>query len=450
MASKRWLELRIALRLRRHRASVAWMRFREGPGPAKAQRPQAAPHGPIVLDDLSPDDYHGYGQPLTELPDVQDSVGPEPQDAAPPDPARQDHPDRAARLFPPTDPFGSAVRDALGPVLFADGVLALLAHCGTVTKVRPTHDWLRRTDELLTDAPAAPRALAGLLEAACAVPAYDTVGPLLTGAAWAACVSGDTVAILALGAAVRRRSRPSRRQPRWVRAGLDALATAAGQSSASLPRHRAPDGAAHDIRDLARTQLAQYYADRAAPPEDWRGVRIGPYMARVVVRSSGAPAMEFREAAGPVLSSIPKEVRREFPGPVAELTARHAAVRERVGALRERLTADLAARTPMPVREWRSDWLDDEVAGPLCGALVWEVRMGDHRTATGLPVRDSTGWKVLEVTGVSYAVPDGASVRLFQPTPPQAPWVARLQSLLVERGLSQPIPQLAARAGRAA
>ncbi|MCZ4101208.1 MULTISPECIES: hypothetical protein [Streptomyces] len=192
MASTHWLTPRIA-------AALSRPRFR-------ARRHGRPPSAPLDVPDATDSPSHDPAPPE-----------PEPHDAIPPAP---DLLERDARLFPAAEPFGGAVRDALGPVLFDDGVIELLAHCGTARKVRPTEDWLRETRYLLTGAPTGPRALAGMLEAACTVPEHDAVGPLLTGVAWAACTSGDPVAVLALGTAVRRRSRPSRRQPRWVRAGL--------------------------------------------------------------------------------------------------------------------------------------------------------------------------------------------------------------------------------------
>lgn len=74
--------------------------------------------------------------------------------------------------------------------------------------------------------------------------------------------------------------------------------------------------------------------------------------------------------------------------------------------------------------------------------------IGGDRRSTALPVREGGEWRLLGTGGVPYDLPGGASVRLFRPTPRQAPWVGNLQSFLVERGLRQPIPQLAAPAGR--
>ncbi|MCZ4123726.1 hypothetical protein [Streptomyces sp. H39-S7] len=257
MALTRWLR-----RIWRKAAST---HPREGTDP-----PSPAPPAPESPDAIVPEPHDAYVL-VPEPPDTFAFVR-EPQDAIPPDA----FPARAVRLFPAATPFGRAVRAALGPALLDEKVLDLLMHCAGAAKGHPTAGRLRETAHLLAEAPAAPPALTGVLWAAGTVPVPDGVGPLLGAVAWSACVSRDPDAITALGTALCRRSRPSRHQPRWVRTGLDALTTTAGDSGGPLPGPRGADAVPHEIRTLAAALLEQYRAGRAAPPEDRVGVKPAP------------------------------------------------------------------------------------------------------------------------------------------------------------------------------
>lgn len=361
--------------------------------------------------------------------------------------------------FPFPYDLGHTVRCALGILLFEPGVLELVAVCAEAYCPRPSTSWLGRVRERLEGVPAAPDALRALLSQAAGLredtsgplspqPIQPEVGRLFAGVGWAACLTGDSELIGLLGTALLRFSAPFDGVPRplghvlLVRGAAAALSAAAGDPGVGVHRRALP-GLSPEAVAQARHALAAIVAD--VPQEGIRDLPIGRYTASFAVRPHGAVFLEFRNPQGRVLTRAPSRLHQEHAGRLAALRRRLPMIRAKADRARGALAELLAIGADLTGEQWCAQWLDDDIAGPMSQALVWQAR-SPARVATGLPLRTPGGcWLLRDPRGgahEAHEVAPGDTVRLWRAGSAEPAQAQAWRALLREQGIRQPVPQL--------
>ncbi|WP_262059465.1 DUF4132 domain-containing protein [Streptomyces sp. STR69] len=372
-------------------------------------------------------------------------------------------PKRLPQVLPDRDNWNNRALAELGTLVFEPGVLDLLALLLTIDGFRPAQSWLGQVRERLELLPVAPEVVSALLRINTNYPngmIESALGrqtsvlddaKLMAGAAWAACLAGDPaliglVAAQALGRGLDRRlpGLPDR-DILPARAGVTALSAAAGMPG--LGRHRrALSGLPPEAATAARAALDSI-ADEFLS-EGAREVALDHHTAHLAVRPDGSVGVEVRTDRGQPVTSYGM---RHFNGRyVLELTA----LRLRLPLLaaqadRERgvLAELLATGTALTGERFGARWLDHDVAGPLCQALVWEADTADG-TFTGLPVRGPGGrWLLRDIRGRTHEVTATDTVRLWNPVHADRAQTRAWQVHLELGGLTQPIRQVPVRRG---
>nr|WP_134007617.1 DUF4132 domain-containing protein [Streptomyces sp. 846.5] len=357
--------------------------------------------------------------------------------------------------FPFGHDLGDTVRCALGILLFEPGVLELVAVCAEADHPRPSASWLGRVRGRLEEAPAAPDALRALLSHAAGVRQYapgpvspqpirPEVGRLFAGVGWASCLTGDSELIGLLGTALLRFSAPFDQDPRLlghvllVLGAAAALSAAAGDPGAGT-RRRALPGLSPEAVARARHALAAIGAD--VPQEGIRDLPIGRYTASFAVRPHGSVVLEFRDPQGRVLTRAPSSLHQVYAGRLVALRSRLPMIRAQADRARGALAELLATGADLTGEQWCAEWLDEDIAGPMSQALVWQAR-SPTRVATGLPLRTPGGcWLLRDLRGGAHEVAPGDTVRLWQAGLAEPAQVGAWRALLREQGIRQPVPQ---------
>ena len=358
--------------------------------------------------------------------------------------------------FPLGRDLGDTVRRTLGILLFEPGVLELVAVCAEAGCPRPSISWLGRVRERLEGVPAAPDALRALLSQAAGFRQYapgpvspqplrPEVGRLFAGVGWAACLIGDSELIGLLGAVLLRFSAPFDRVPRLlghiqlVRAAAAALSAAAGDPGVGIHRRVLP-GLSTEAVAQARHALTAIAAE--VPQESIRDLPIGRYTASFAVRPHGAVVLEFRDPQGRVRTRAPSSLNQVHAGQLVALRSRLPMIRAKADRARGALAELLATGAVLTGEEWCVQWLDEDIAGPMSLALVWQAR-SPARVVTGLPLQTPDGcWLLGDLRDGAHEVAPGDTVRLWRAGAAEAAQVKAWRALLRQQGIRQPVPQL--------
>ncbi|MEU4271461.1 DUF4132 domain-containing protein [Streptomyces sp. NPDC026092] len=388
------------------------------------------------------------------------------------------------QLLDGLDAYGPAMRAAHAELLAGRGVVAFLAHCVLVDKVRATRTWRRRASALLAETESGAELVRRLLEGIAAQPEHtvadlnpwgvivrgiagDTNTCLVRGllwtaldldAAWAAPVTGavalhagtglggsggecrsqplasTAVAVLGEFEGVRAeeavqwlgRVRGRVRNRTILKATAKALETVAGRSGLTPSMLRERGVPAHGL--------------------DARGVReeeFGEYTAVLAASEPGVAALSFRGPQGQVLKSAPKPVREAHGERLAPLRAGFKELRTLLAVERSRLEEHLAAGTTWPTEDWERYYIDHPVTGAVARALLWEADPdGDGHWTAGLPERTGGGWALAGADGTALPVAPGARLRLWHPLRADGEEIAEWRAEFAGREQAQPFQQV--------
>ena len=104
--------------------------------------------------------------------------------------------------------------------------------------------------------------------------------------------------------------------------------------------------------------------------------KIGSFTAELKIEA-GDVELNFIDAKGKSRSSVPAELKKDFPQPLKELQQRFKDLTKMLPAQRDRLERMPMNRRELPYAAWRERYLDHPVVGTLARRLIWDF--GDHR-----------------------------------------------------------------------
>ncbi|SFD98059.1 protein of unknown function [Actinacidiphila alni] len=398
---------------------------------------------------------------------------PSPDPAA--DPARHAFVARLRALLPPAydvdgllghrDAFSTAARKALGAHAYRPEVAELICLCARLTDPRPSYEWLGRVRELVQSRPDARIALAPLLRSAGAhLERPGAVrhssgeltaesGLLLSGAAWAVCVTERVAAVRDLERALSQYvgvppEDLSEGAAVFVRGGFAALGALAGEPGVGQHQRLLTASGAKPVK-AAQEALLHLRRYPTGWDQDALSVPIGEYTAHFTVAADGRVTLGFRNQQGRLLAKAPRRVRSRTPAAYAALRARLAELNERTTALLGSFSERLHGDPGQSAQEWRTAHLDPPVFEPLTRALIWQADTLAG-PVVGVPVRRkrSTGWMLRDLQGRFHELIDTTTIRLWDPRQADAAEVAAWAAALRRRRTVQPVPQLARLAQR--
>ncbi|GIH96942.1 DUF4132 domain-containing protein [Planobispora siamensis] len=378
-----------------------------------------------------------------------------------------DDPEAAARsLLPGYDRFAVLLCEEYAPRLGAPAVLPLLRHCAAAASANPSDTWLRRAAALLT-----PEAVALAGEVLGRLPAHreytirhrrdghewtqivylhERTAQLLRGMVWACELIGEPRVTGLLGEVAVATgtglggSGANSRSEMLANAAIGVLARRGGpEVIPQLARVQAKVRKKSILSKVARTLEAvavqtglspERLMDRTVPafgldPDGTRtehGLRLG---------SDGS--VTFVDPAGKVRRTIPKAVREEHAGLLAELKATAKELRKTLPAERFRVERALAAERIWRWSEVCEYYLDHPVTGSFGRSLIWEILQGP----AGLPVRVEGRWELTDPAGRRIQPCPDTPVLLWHPISHTADEVRAWRDHLVGTGLRQPFKQ---------
>ena len=383
-------------------------------------------------------------------------------------------PERAVELPPSLlhagDPFGPAVRDALGPRLTAPGVAALFVHAASASSPNPSKAWLAEGARLLQVADGGAAVVRDVLERAVAhrdtlqrvtwtdsdvhVWIHASTASLLRGLVllagrldqpWVTPLLGD----LALHAGGGNGGRPS--EPRDLVVANAAIA-ALGERRDAVPhlaraqarlKHRgilkgvtkALETAARQAglsrRELLETAVPTHGLDRAGTREE----QLGQHIAVIRIAGPATVSLAFRDGAGKQLTGVPTAVKEGHAERLAELRAEVKEIKKTLATERLRVEGLLAEDRTWAFDDWARLYRDHPLLGRLVRGLLWQLGEGDAWHTGRL--RDDGELVALDGSPLD----DGAQVRLWHPALVAVEEVRAWRSAMLDADLRQPFKQ---------
>lgn len=382
------------------------------------------------------------------------------------------------------DQYGPRMRAVHKDLLAAPGAAALLTHCGTLDKLRPTKRWTKQTAELYAAVASGEQLVRALLEGIAVQEEHHVTPPWWAGSTWpglvaegnellvrgllwtAAGIDADWVvrvtAEVALNAGTGMGGsggycRNGKLATSAVAAlatfggarGEEAVAWLGGRLKAKIRNRTVQKGIAKALEEVAeRSGLTPAMLRERAVPQlglDARGVRedqLGQYAAVLAVEAPGSAALTFRGPDGQILKTAPKAMRETY---ATELKAVRAALKELRATLtteRSRLEEQLMAGTRWSARDWAQYCVEHPVTGTLGRTLLWEGSDdGGASWTSGLAERTGAGWALATVDGLAMPVREGTRLRLWHPLHATVDDIRAWREELTDRELRQPFKQ---------
>lgn len=376
------------------------------------------------------------------------------------------------------DSYGPAARQQYGELLAAPGVLAVLTHAVSLTKVEPAKRWSAVGEKLLADTPAAPDVLRALFaffveqeEPEDGPLLHDENETLLRGLVWLLALRDEEwvtplLASVTRQAAIAYACAPGYpRCPRLANAAVtvrsrrtgDIPVTALAQLSLTV-RNKALAGrirsALTELGALRGWSLPEVMelavADHGLDTEGRRFSKIGAYEAIISI-ADGRVVLGFARDGRPI-KGVPAAIRSDHADELAELRGQVKEIGRTLTAERARLESLLWADRCWSATDWLDRYLNHPVTGSLGRRLLWQVEVAPGEWVSGRVGRVPTGWRLYGLDGalLPLNVADGGAesagvaeprIRLWHPVRVDVAEVRAWRDEVMATGLRQPFKQ---------
>ncbi|MEO3816675.1 DUF4132 domain-containing protein [Plantactinospora sp. B24E8] len=389
-------------------------------------------------------------------------------DGNPPDEVRKLVQDRSGE----SPHLRQLLADLVGPSVrrgdpWADRILAdlpglepawtkLVGHASTATSARPSADWRRGAEALLSTMEAARvRAVLGDWVATATRTPHRQPDPLnadtLRGLLWVLEVVGpapEQVRMLAalVEAMLRRLPGIGPASPKLANAAVGVLGRLDGEDAlgqlARLVNRISYRGTLNEINKALAVRaealgLSRDEIEELAVP-DYGLTDVGRHTVRFAAGraeleiQAGTVTVTWFTDAGRQVKSPPAAVRRDQPGELAELKAMVKELSAMLSAQSARLDGLFLARREWSAPVWRERYLDHPLVGTLARRLIWVV--------DGVPCGYADG-VLRTVSDAEHVVGDAARVELWHPIGRPVPEVVAWREWLERHRVVQPFKQ---------